>query len=100
MFFFLVNNSHFTNLVKFQLFVLSNASVFLIYFKIQEETLFHKKVEPLTKTSPEKNNSSVGKSVEKNQISSPSIRDSEKVGGSDLLIVCKKSLHIVNKCRC
>ncbi|KAM9340007.1 histone-lysine N-methyltransferase EHMT2 [Symphorus nematophorus] len=44
-----------------------------------EETLFHKKVEPVAKMTPEKNNSSVGKSEEeKIQISSPSRRESEK----------------------
>ena len=56
---------------------------FLISFKTQEETLFHKKVEPVTKTAPVKNSSSVGKSEKeagrKMQISSPSERDSEKV---------------------
>ncbi|KAG8005222.1 Histone-lysine N-methyltransferase EHMT2 [Nibea albiflora] len=44
-----------------------------------EETLFHKKVEPVNKSAPEKSNGSVGKSEEeKIQISSPSARDSEK----------------------
>lgn len=63
---------------------------FLISVKTQEETLFHKKVEPVTKTAPEKSNSSVGKSEEeaqKIQISSRSTRDSEKVGGSNVLTV-------------
>lgn len=53
---------------------------FLIYFMTQEETLFHKKVEPVNKSTTEKSNGSVGKSEEeKNQISSPSTRDSKKV---------------------
>lgn len=56
---------------------------FLISIKPQEKTLFHKTVEPVTKTAPEKSDSGVGKSkeggVEKIQISSPSTRDSEKV---------------------
>lgn len=56
---------------------------FLTSVKTQEETLFHKKVEPVTKTAPEKSNSSVGNSeeevVEKIQISSPSTRDLKKV---------------------
>ncbi|XP_027143095.1 histone-lysine N-methyltransferase EHMT2 isoform X3 [Larimichthys crocea] len=44
-----------------------------------EETLFHKKVEPVNKSTTEKSNGSVGKSEEeKNQISSPSTRDSKK----------------------
>lgn len=46
-------------------------------FKTKEETLFHKKVEPVTKTSTEKNNSRV--SEEEIQISSPSMQESEKV---------------------
>ncbi|KAM8766925.1 histone-lysine N-methyltransferase EHMT2 isoform 1-T1 [Acanthopagrus schlegelii] len=44
-----------------------------------EETLFHKKMESVTKTSQEKNNSSSGRSEEeKTRISSPSARDLEK----------------------
>ncbi|TMS18641.1 Histone-lysine N-methyltransferase EHMT2 [Larimichthys crocea] len=44
-----------------------------------EETLFHKKVEPVNKSTTEKSNGSVGKSEEeKNQISSPSTQDSKK----------------------
>lgn len=54
-----------------------------------EETLFHKKVETVTKTAPEKSNSSVGKLkqevAEKIPISSPSMQDSEKFedGGAE-----------------
>ncbi|XP_010792217.1 histone-lysine N-methyltransferase EHMT2 isoform X1 [Notothenia coriiceps] len=54
-----------------------------------EETLYHKKVETLTKTAPEKSNSSVGKLkqevAEKIPISSPSMQDSEKFedGGAE-----------------
>lgn len=44
-------------------------------FKTKEETLFHKKVEPVTKTSTEKNNSRVSKE----EIQSPSMQESEKV---------------------
>lgn len=51
-----------------------------------EEKLFHKKVEPVTKTAPVKSNS-VGKSEEeageKIHISSPSTRDSEKSSESE-----------------
>ncbi|KAF3833995.1 hypothetical protein F7725_025199 [Dissostichus mawsoni] len=53
----------------------------------QEETLFHKKVETVTKTAPEKSNSSVGKLkqevAEKIPISSPSMQDSEKGSESE-----------------
>ncbi|XP_026156563.1 histone-lysine N-methyltransferase EHMT2 isoform X2 [Mastacembelus armatus] len=53
-----------------------------------DETLFHKKVEPVTKTTPLKSNSSVGKSeeeaVKKIQISSPSRRDTEKFENGEL----------------
>ncbi|XP_034747151.1 histone-lysine N-methyltransferase EHMT2 isoform X3 [Etheostoma cragini] len=47
-----------------------------------EETLFHKTMESVTKTAPEKSNSSIGRSeeevAEKIQISSRSMRNSEK----------------------
>nr|XP_046272928.1 histone-lysine N-methyltransferase EHMT2 isoform X2 [Scatophagus argus] len=51
-----------------------------------EEVLFHKKVDPVAKTAPEKNNSSAGKSEEeKLQIHSLPRRDSEKFedGGAE-----------------
>lgn len=56
---------------------------FLIYFQTQEETLFHKKVDPVTKPAVVKSDNSVRNSeeeaAEKSQISSPSTRDSDKV---------------------
>ena len=62
--------------------------LFLLWIlsKTQEETLFHKKVAPVIKTSPpEKSNGTVVKLeeevAEKSQISSPSTRESEKVRG-------------------
>ncbi|KAM7384522.1 hypothetical protein PAMA_011737 [Pampus argenteus] len=51
-----------------------------------EETLFHKKVEPVTKPAAVNNSNSEKKEVEKIEISSPSVRDSEKcedVGGEE-----------------
>lgn len=57
--------------------------IFLFLSKKQEEKLFHKKVESVTKTALEKSNNSVGKLEEevsgKILISSPTTRDSEKV---------------------
>lgn len=64
---------------------------FLMSFKTKEETLFHKKVEPVTKTSTEKNNSRVSK--EEIQISSPSMQESEKVWGLIYLLSINIDTH-------
>lgn len=54
-------------------------SWFSFPFKTQEEKLFHKKVEPVTKPAAVKSSNAEEEAAEKVGISSPSKRDSDKV---------------------